>query len=211
MFGMLDYRAAKLFWLLGLPLSFAYWFTPWLSIAVAVLVASEGYPDYSWLAKIGIAISAYVVTGLALGILVVTARWCLKQGFFWVIDVVPSKGADPKEAEAIVLGGKRYLTTNKLNHHIDQWTDDDLAYMARLAPWRVGPFFQKQALERAKQRIRVIKENFERTGKQFAELSAAEQKRLIGPYEDPPWQIFIRNRVTVTLAIVLASILIFVH
>jgi hypothetical protein len=150
---------------------FVYWSTPWLSTAVAVVVASEWYPDYSWLAKIGIAISAYVVTGLALGALVVTIEWCLKQGFFWIIDVVPSKGADLKEAEAIVLGGKRYLTNKKLSHHIDQWTDDDTAFILRLVPWRVRPFFQQQSVERFKQRVRVMKENFERTGKQPAELS----------------------------------------
>jgi hypothetical protein len=53
MFGMLDYRAAKLFWLLMLPIEFVAWSTPWLSIALAVLVASEMFRDYSWWAKIG--------------------------------------------------------------------------------------------------------------------------------------------------------------
>jgi hypothetical protein len=197
MFGMLDYRAAKLFWLLMLPLRHAAWFVPWVSIPVAILVASEWYSDYSRPAKIGIAIAAYFIIGFALGIIRTIIEWCLKKGFFWTIDVIPSKGADPKEAETVVLGGKYYLMIKKLTHHIEQWTDDDTASMRQLSPWRIRLFFQRQSEERFRQRVRVMKENYKRTGKQYADLSPAEQKKLIGPYKDPAWQGFFRNTVFV--------------
>jgi len=211
MFGMLDYRAAKLFWLLMLPLRVATWFVPWVSIAVAVLVASVEFRNYSWLAKIGIAIAAFLMMAFALAIMLTAIQWWLKQGFMWVIDVIPSKGADPKEAEAVVVGGKSYLIMKKLSHHIEQWTDDDTAFMARLAPWRIRPFFQRQSLERFKHQVRVIKENYERTGKQYADLSPIEQKKLIGSYEDPLWRQILRTPFFVTLAIALICIIIFVH
>jgi hypothetical protein len=211
MFGMLDYRAAKLFWLLTLPIRFVAWFMPWLSIALAVLVASERFSDYSWWARIGIALATYFITNLVIHLILTSIVWCLKQGFMWTIDVVPSKGADPKEAEAVVLGGKFYLTRMKLRHHIEQWTDEDTAYMARQAPWRVRPFFQKQTVERFKERVRVLKENYERTGKQLADLSEEEGKKLIGSYEDPTWQRYFRAPDIITLAIALVCIIIFVH
>ena len=211
MFGMLDYRAAKLFWLLMLPLRFVVWFVPWVSIAVAVLVASEWFPDYSRPAKIGIAIAAFFITNIALAIILTIVGSWLKKGFLWTIDVIPSKGADPQEAEAVVLGGKPYLMTKKLTHHIEQWTVADTEATARFAPWRSRLFFQRQAEERFTQRVRVMKEHYERTGKQYAELSPAEQKKVVGPYEDPKWQEYFRDPFVVTAAIALVCIIIFVH
>src|SRR6266498_2881696 len=110
-FGMLDFRAHKLFWLICLP------FRAIAKIAMAYLVM-EG---------IALALSLVVWKGLF---------WAIKSTFFWLVDVVPSHGANIDEAHAIVLTGRAFELNKKFENEIENWTFDDTREMISHMNWR---------------------------------------------------------------------------
>src|SRR5215470_11851372 len=99
MFGMLDYRAYKLLWLICLPLRMAVWG----SMAIAMMIGAS--LDYGVFVRIVIAYAIW--EGAGIGILVIRGIlfWFIKKGFFWLIDVVPGKAESIAEAKEMVLGG----------------------------------------------------------------------------------------------------------
>jgi hypothetical protein len=105
MFGMLDYRAYKLFWLLTFPFRLAgraFYFI-FLGIAIWIGIWTEYQP---LILQMVIAYVAFEAMFLVFGILwwlVIT--WPIEKIFFWTVDVIPSKGADAVEAKEIVRRG----------------------------------------------------------------------------------------------------------
>ena len=89
MFGMLDYRAYKLLWLICMPLRWLIWVAAWASIVIAIMFSAS--LDYSVPVRIAIAYAIWEGSGIVLTIIRAILFWFIKKGFFWLVDVVPAK------------------------------------------------------------------------------------------------------------------------
>ena len=92
MFGMLDYRAHKLLWLLWLPFLAASWLLYFISIGVGIALAAS--TDYSIWIKLAIAYVVFEPSLIVCTLIIGCLRWMVKTAFFWTIDVVPMRGSD---------------------------------------------------------------------------------------------------------------------
>jgi hypothetical protein len=80
MFGMLDYRAYKLLWLICLPFRLIIWIAAWGSIAIAIMIGAS--LDYSVLVRIVIAYAIWEGAAIVLLIVRWIISWFIKKGFF---------------------------------------------------------------------------------------------------------------------------------
>jgi hypothetical protein len=183
MFGMLDYRAHKLYWLLTLPLRI---FARLLFlIAVAVGIGVGQWTEYAVWLKIIIAYLVMEGTGLLLMLLWQgLVAWPVNTIFFWLIDVIPTRGENEEEAREIVQKGRIAWLTKKLAFDIDNWTYKDTKDFVSALNWRAKWLFH--AREKFDKRVAIFQQNFDDTGHQPGSLSQAEIKRLVGHLE-PSW------------------------
>ena len=179
MFGMPDYRAYKLLWLICAPLRVLVWIAAWCSIAIAIMFSASLH--YSVLVRIVIAYAIWEGLGIAILIIRAVLFWFIKKGFFWLVDVVPAKAASVVEATEMVLGGPLTWLSKKLLTDIQNWTDDDTEQFASLMNWRARLLFG--STERIRKRIWKLKDLYETTGKQPGDLTE-EQQREIARYLD---------------------------
>jgi hypothetical protein len=96
MFGMLDYRAHKLFRLLSFPLVVIGKLAFFVVVGIAIFMAQQ--TDYSLPVKIVVAYVTMEAIALATAGVWFVFMWILQTIFFWIVDVVPSKGFDEGEA-----------------------------------------------------------------------------------------------------------------
>jgi hypothetical protein len=147
MFGMLDYRAHKLLWLVCLPIRVAERLSWFANIAVSVwIVQSDSVPGTPLLGKIVLGILFF--WGIWLGIEIVwgVVFWLVHKGFFWFIDVIPADGDSAQEARQVVLRGKTVRLTKKLMAHINDWTSEDTRDLVSAAfNWRARLVFNLRA------------------------------------------------------------------
>jgi len=117
MFGMLDYRAYKLYWLIGLPFRIVLRILFFIVIAIAIGIGHwTGYPILVQIVVAYIAMEIIaIVVGLVWTLLIVMP---LEKIFFWLIDVVPSRGKDTEEAKDIVRSGPIIWLSKKLMNDI---------------------------------------------------------------------------------------------
>jgi hypothetical protein len=105
MFGMLDYRAHKLFRFLRFPFVILGQLLRFVYIAVAIIIAQK--TTYGTLLRIIIAyLSFEVMALLGLWFIWTPLYWAFKRVFFWLVDVVPAHGANDQEARSIVQDGR---------------------------------------------------------------------------------------------------------
>jgi hypothetical protein len=182
MFGMLDYRAYKLFWLIGLSFRIAARLLFFVAIGAGVIFArwTELHPP---IVQMVVAYIAFEIIGL-----IITAFWTLlimtplDKALFWVVDVIPSRGEDMTEARAVARIGPAVWLTKKFMNDIGNWTWEDSAAYGNLLNWRSKLFFHGP--ERVAKRVQILQEAYENTGLQPAELGDVEVKKLLKPYKD---------------------------
>ena len=66
--------------------------------------------------------------------------WMLKKIFFFLIDVVPTRGANLTEAQAGVVSGRGVWLGLKSDRDIGNWSDDDTFELGSLINWRAVCF-----------------------------------------------------------------------
>ncbi len=175
MFGMLDYRAHKLYWLMSLPFRLVMRITFFVAIIVAILIAQS--TSFGTLIKIVIAYVAFEAILLVVGTAIYAALgWVLTRFFFFLIDVVPAHGANAEEAKAIVLTGRAFELLKNLENDIENWTYDDTRELVSKANWRARWFFPIR--ERMEARIRELKRIHDETGQQPRDLGQAAIEKL---------------------------------
>jgi hypothetical protein len=209
MFGMLDYRAHKLYRLLTFPFHIIILIIFFSAIAVGIMVARS--TEFAWWAKI---IIAYLVFELAViigNLLFKGLLWLFNSAFFWTVDVVPSKGSDHEEARVIVLWGELRLLAKKLESKIEDWTEEDTVKLLRYAPWRCRLFFRKNIIERFRARVRFIQQYYEETGVRLGELPSSKSDELLKPYKDPWYERALASTSIVDLLIASVFILMFTN
>jgi len=87
MFGMLDYRAHKLYRLLSFPIVICGRIAFLIAVAIGIWIAVQY--DYGFLVRFAIAyVSMEIIAGL-LGLLYALVIWIFSAIFFWIVDVVP--------------------------------------------------------------------------------------------------------------------------
>jgi hypothetical protein len=141
MFGMLDYRAHKLFWLICWPLALANLVLGYCAVVASALYVRLELSSYHPLLRIVI---AWVVAQLALLVLAILWAVCIftvKRVFFWLIDIVPAHGADADDAKEVVLQGPSFALYKKLETSVDDWADKDTDALVRCMNWRARWFF----------------------------------------------------------------------
>lgn len=175
MFGMLDYRAYKLLWLICLPLRLAIWVLAWGSIVLAIMISAT--LNYSAPVRIVIAYAIWEGAAIVLQIIRGILFWVIKRGFFWLVDVVPAKAADVAEAKEMVVGGPMIWLWKKFLTEIQNWTEDDTQQFASLMNWRARLLFH--SADRIRQRMRRFQDAYEETGKQPGEFTEKERQDLV--------------------------------
>jgi hypothetical protein len=184
MFGMLDYRAYKLFWLLTFPFRLAGRAFYFIFIAIAVSIGIwTGYQPP--LVQMIVAYVAFEGMFLIFGLLwLVLITLPADKIFFWIVDVVPARGESTEEAKEIVRKGPVIWLANKMNNHIDEWTFEDTDVFVSLMNWRARLFFNQR--EKFEKQIAVLQSVHYDTGKQPSELGQNEVAKLLKPYK-PSW------------------------
>jgi hypothetical protein len=188
MFGMLDYRAYKLFWLIGLPFRIAGRLAFFIIVAIGIFIGH--WTGYHVLVQMVVAYLAFEAIILVFNLLwtVVIVNPYAKV-FFWVIDVVPSRGKNTEEANSIARLGPIVWLMKKFENDIEHWTDEDTDALAKCFNWRARWWFNPE--EKIWKRAEIMQEVYQNTGKQPAELGEAEVKKLLKPYEGNWLQNFI--------------------
>jgi hypothetical protein len=179
MFGMLDYRAYKMLWLICLPLRVLIWIASWTSIVIAITFSASLH----YIVPVEIVIAYAVWEALAILVLIIQTIlfWFIKKGFFWLVDVVPAKAESVAEAKEMVVGGPLTWLSKKFLTDIDNWTDDDTEQFASLMNWRARLFFG--STERIRERISRFQAFYETTGKQPNDLTEKERQKVVGDLE----------------------------
>jgi hypothetical protein len=104
--------------------------------------------------------------------------WMLKRIFFFIIDVVPARGANVQEAHAGVVNGKGVWLAIKSDRDIANWSDEDTLEFVSLMNWRGRWFFNVR--ERLATRIERLRDHYHITGKQPGELAKPELDAVVG-------------------------------
>jgi hypothetical protein len=116
--------------------------------------------------------------GLVLGLIWrFVAIWPVRKLFFWIVDVIPSRGENEDEAREIVQYGRMAWLLKKFNTSINEWTDKDTDDFVSALNWRARWFFH--ARERTERRVSIFQEHYEETGEQPGELRRDEIERLV--------------------------------
>ena len=140
MFGMLDYRAHKLYWLISLPFRLIARIIFFATILVGIVIAQA--TTFSIPIKIVIAYASVEAIGL---VVLLTIVWgmtsVLNRMFFFLVDVVPAHGDNVQEAKEIALKGRYFELNKKFETDIENWTYEDTNEFVSLVNWRQRLFF----------------------------------------------------------------------
>lgn len=192
MFGMLDYRAHKLLWLLCLPLRLLVRLSVFANVAASVFIAQS--TSYPLLVKCVIGCVAFEAIGVVILLVWQLVYWIVQQMFFWLIDVVPSDGENAAEAREVVIRGKFIRLGKKFLAHIDDWTTDDTReFVSGVCNWRTRLLFNVR--ERMEKRVAILKRYQNETGKQPQDMRGTELQKLVGHFEMNWFERLISNQV----------------
>jgi hypothetical protein len=154
MFGMLDYRAHKLYLILfGIP---------WFILRWATLI---GLPFAYYLLGLELAHNRLLQILISMGALfigeliwLVITTYIDKLSMFLfglIIDVIPADGRTKEEAAMVVKGGDPVIGTLTLNKkHPSEWTDEDIAFSKK-------GFFNFFFQEKINDRIQRVRDHYQ--------------------------------------------------
>jgi len=154
MFGMLDYRAHKLYVILfGIPLFLVTWALIIGRPALAYLISYSYFEN-----EIGEVFAAIALTILFELVLIPVALGLPKLVnfiFTLIADVIPANGRTQDEANSVVWGGDKAITVLNLSKHPREWTEESIENAASL-DWIQSLFYGRKVTER----IRFIKDKY---------------------------------------------------
>jgi hypothetical protein len=174
---MLDYRARKLYQLVMFPFGVIGRLLFFTYLVASIVIAQM--TEYSVAIKIVIAYALFELGGaIIMWTWQLVVLWPMKKLFFWLVDVIPSRGEDEYEARAIVEYGRIIWLGKKFDRSIETWTEKDSDDFASALNWRARSFFR--ARERLGWRVDLLKEHYELTGEQPSQLSKDQLKKITG-------------------------------
>ncbi len=129
MFGMLDYRAHKLYLIIfGIPWFLLRWFVI-LGFPLIYYWIGHTFSD-NRIYQILISLACFVITEFIWGFVIVGLDKLSMFIFYLLVDVIPDGGRTKEEALAVVKGGHQAIRALNLSKkHPNELTDDDfMAY-----------------------------------------------------------------------------------
>lgn len=146
MFGMLDYRAQKLYLILfGIPnfIIFLLW-----AIGIPLIAYHLGFKQSdAWFLQVAASIGFLLVAEIiAAAVSFIYDKLCFFI-FTLIVDIVPYDGRTKAEAKAVVVNGRKALVLYETNKNPGDWTDEDMESLAGL-DWVARLFFSERLRER---------------------------------------------------------------
>lgn len=154
MFGMLDYRAHKLYYLIVmLPMNvivlISFFSAPIISYYISKTFLYEVY------LQIIISVISLIIIVTVFSLINYLFGKFLERIFYLFIDIIPHDGRTKEEAAAVVTGGAEELLLQELSKHPSEWREgieDDASKL----DW-VARLFYRKKIER---RFRLIRHSF---------------------------------------------------
>jgi len=174
MFGMLDYRAHKLYWLLSLPLGLLNW-----CATIAIFFAS------CWLASslVTNVIARFALAYIAMQVFCIFfvffckgIVWCFDSLFYFFIDIEPADGRTPEQARAVLKGGETAILLLK---PFSKWSNADFEDTIRRMGWIARIFFPSSIRRRQQVLSKKAKERATEGNPEINDLSDYEIKNLM--------------------------------
>jgi len=123
MFGMLDYRAHKLWILLGYPFIligriFSIFVMPFIAFGIAINYANEPFLQIIY------SIFALLVIEIIWSIVFFLSLWVIKNTILLFIDVIPADGRSKDEAMMVMMDGDAAITILEAAKPRPEYSDD---------------------------------------------------------------------------------------
>ena len=167
MFGMLDYRAHKLYLILfGIPSYIIHL----LSLLILPIICYYSGSYFSNLINLGEYFSSTIVTIISLIICTIISAtiidliWIIfisvisklfKSIFELIIDVIPADGRTKEQAEYVLYTGHKGITYLKSDEHPKNWDDELILNFAKL-DWIQGLFYREIVMNR----MEIVKQHY---------------------------------------------------
>ena len=170
MFGMLDYRAHKLYRLIFLiPSLFLYFIGLVLVPAASLLVAVEySSGAFTFLIYAIASLFLFEIILQILGVHVIVRFF--NSIFYYLVDVVPTNERSKKEAEYIAKFGRFGELNLKFAEHPKTWLDDEIEEFGEL-DWVQRTFFNGKT----KERMYAVREYFSNNEVEFYGVSSVDR------------------------------------
>lgn len=194
MFGMLDYRAHKLYWLLYLPMRLAFFILFLASITLSILASifilnndilprTLSIPN-NFIVNLFI---SYVLWEMFISpvnlVIAKSITFFYNKAFFFIIDVVPCSGTSKEEATLVTTLGEKYLLSKKFETDIGHWTEEDTEKWVSISSnWRGRLIFDVKTNFR--KLVEDAKNSFNRTGKQFKDVDFEGKEAIFSRYNN---------------------------
>ena len=208
MFGMLDYRAHKLFLILfGIPLIILNLISIFVLSFCAYLIGFN-FAE-TWLIKIIFSIGSMIIIEILWTLFIFLIINKLVEFIFGLfVDVLPSEGRTKEEAMIVVFRGEKARNALKINQHPKEWTDELMEAFAK-SDWVANLFYYDTIINRMKQ----VKEYFEMNPElPFDEWNVTDyinsQKHLVMSWQEKTFSNPIYRRIIIVYSIFLLIILV---
>jgi hypothetical protein len=162
MFGMLDYRAHKLYVLLfGVPLFLITWALIIGRPALAYLISYSYFE--STIAEVLGAVALTVLLELVLIPVGLGLSKLVHFLFTLFVDVIPANGRTEEEAKHVVWNGEKALLVLEMNKRPSEWSEKSVENFVSL-DWIQAIFFKQKVLDR----LTYIKKRYDELDRQYA-------------------------------------------
>lgn len=156
MFGMLDYRAHKLYIILfSIPLLILLLFSMFGLPTINYMIGLKLF-DARIFQIISSLVSAFILEIIWTAFIMGVVSKLFQFLFTLFVDVIPHDGRTKEEAQAVVWGGDNAILILEMNKHPSKWRENFGEEIAKI-DWVQGLFFKDRVI----QRFLRIKENFE--------------------------------------------------
>ena len=176
MFGMLDYRASKLYWLLFFIPLFVYYIINIIGVPIIVYLVCIHYIE-DFILQLIAAIPILFVVEIILAIFSFIMQKIINVIFTTIIDVVPHDGRTKQEAQFVVYRGQKALNQLALDKkNPREWTDEEIENFSKNTFFTL--FFQDKVRDRCELLRDFYKENFQEDFNQFAGEKILKERNL---------------------------------
>jgi hypothetical protein len=147
MFGMLDYRAHKLYQILfGVPNFLLYLFNlfgiPIICYLIGFLLFEEIY------IQIIVSVVSLIIVEIIWGFIIIFIFEKLFQFLFGLfVDIIPHDGRSKEEAQLVVWGGEKAIVLLESLEHPKNWREDFIYDYAKV-DWAQNLFFRQKVIDR---------------------------------------------------------------
>jgi len=189
MFGMLDYRAHKLYLILfGIPIIILNLISIFGIGFIAYLVGF-GFAE-TWLIKIILSVVLLFIIEMLWALILMGLNKLIDFLFGLFVDIIPSGDRTKEEAKLVVYTGEKGIISLLATKHPTEWTDENVIQMAKL-DWISNLFYYDKLFNRLHQ----IKEHFDLNPELEFYPSTVEEFISQKPHLAPAWhEKFLSNR-----------------